>query len=108
MAPGRPGRDFAVGDYPLKPANVASSGAGQAIPLHNNGMRIGLLGGSFNPPHAAHRAISQYAIKRLQLDRVWWLVTPGNPLKDGQGLRELDERAGAARKMADDPRIDVS
>ena len=71
-------------------------------------MRIGLLGGSFNPPHAAHRAISQFAIKRLQLDRVWWLVTPGNPLKDGQGLHELEERAGAARKMADDPRIDVS
>ena len=71
-------------------------------------MRIGLLGGSFNPPHAAHRAISQFAIKRLQLDRIWWLVTPGNPLKDGQGLRELDERADAARKMADDPRIDVS
>ena len=71
-------------------------------------MRIGLLGGSFNPPHAAHRAISQFAIKRLQLDRVWWLVTPGNPLKDNGGLRELDERAGAARKMADDPRIDVS
>ncbi|HZE53124.1 MAG TPA: nicotinic acid mononucleotide adenylyltransferase, partial [Bradyrhizobium sp.] len=46
-------------------------------------MRIGLLGGSFNPPHVAHRAISLFAIKRLKLDRVWWLVTPGNPLKDG-------------------------
>ena len=71
-------------------------------------MRIGLLGGSFNPPHAAHRAISRFAIKRLQLDRVWWLVTPGNPLKEPGSLRELDERADAARKMADDPRIDVS
>ncbi len=71
-------------------------------------MRIGLLGGSFNPPHAAHRAISQFAIKRLQLDRVWWLVTPGNPLKELGGLRDLDARADAARKMADDPRIDVS
>jgi nicotinate-nucleotide adenylyltransferase len=78
------------------------------IPFHTEGMRIGLLGGSFNPPHAAHLAISRFAIKRLQLDRVWWLVTPGNPLKAGQGLRELDERAEAARKMADDPRIDVS
>jgi nicotinate-nucleotide adenylyltransferase len=78
------------------------------IPFHTDGMRIGLLGGSFNPPHAAHRAISQFAIKRLQLDRVWWLVTPGNPLKDGQGLHELEERTEAARKMADDPRIDVS
>ena len=71
-------------------------------------MRIGLLGGSFNPPHAAHRAISQFAIKRLKLDRVWWLVTPGNPLKDVGALHDLDARADAARKMADDPRIDVS
>jgi nicotinate-nucleotide adenylyltransferase len=78
------------------------------IPLHTDGMRIGLLGGSFNPPHAAHLAISRFAIKRLQLDRVWWLVTPGNPLKDAAGLRELAERTEAARKMADDPRIDVS
>ncbi len=80
----------------------------QAIPLYTNGMRIGLLGGSFNPPHVAHRAISLFAIKRLQLDRVWWLVTPGNPLKDQDGLRDLNERTAAARKMANDPRIDVS
>ena len=71
-------------------------------------MRIGLLGGSFNPPHAAHRAISLYALKRLKLDRVWWLVTPGNPLKDVGALHDLDERAEAARKMAHDPRIDVT
>jgi nicotinate-nucleotide adenylyltransferase len=71
-------------------------------------MRIGLLGGSFNPPHDAHRAISRFAITRLQLDRVWWLVTPGNPLKDHGELHELEQRANAARKLADDPRIDVS
>jgi nicotinate-nucleotide adenylyltransferase len=71
-------------------------------------MRIGLLGGSFNPPHIAHRAISLFAIKRLKLDRVWWLVSPGNPLKDHGALRDLEERADAARRMADDPRIDVS
>ncbi len=80
----------------------------QAIPLYANGMRIGLLGGSFNPPHVAHRAISLFAIKRLKLDRVWWLVTPGNPLKDQDGLRDLNERTAAACKMANDPRIDVS
>jgi len=80
----------------------------QAIPLYTNGMRIGLLGGSFNPPHVAHRAISLFAIKRLKLDRVWWLVTPGNPLKDQDGLRDLNERTAAACKMANDPRIDVS
>jgi nicotinate-nucleotide adenylyltransferase len=71
-------------------------------------MRIGLLGGSFNPPHEAHRAISLFAIKRLKLDRVWWLVTPGNPLKDPGALHDLDQRAEAARRMANDPRIDVT
>jgi nicotinate-nucleotide adenylyltransferase len=71
-------------------------------------MRVGLLGGSFNPPHVAHRAISLFAIKRLKLDHVWWLVTPGNPLKDNGSLHELQERVGAARAIADDPRIAVS
>src|ERR1700759_4881234 len=71
-------------------------------------MRIGLLGGSFNPPHLAHRSISLFAIKRLKLDRVWWLVTPGNPLKDNGHLHELEERAAAARWMAADPRIEVT
>ena len=71
-------------------------------------MRIGLLGGSFNPPHLAHRAISLFAIKRLKLDRVWWLVSPGNPLKDTDGASQLDERVQAAREMANDPRIDVT
>ena len=82
--------------------------AAQALPFYTNGMRIGLLGGSFNPPHAAHRAISLFALKRLQLDRVWWLLTPGNPLKNHDGLHALAERAEAARRVADDPRIDIS
>ena len=82
--------------------------AAQAIPFHTKGMRIGLLGGSFNPPHAAHRAISLFAIKRLKLDRVWWLLTPGNPLKDNGALHGLTERTDAARRIADDPRIDIS
>lgn len=80
----------------------------QAVPSSTPGMRIGLLGGSFNPPHQAHRAISQFALKRLQLDRVWWLVTPGNPLKENGNLHELGERMQAARDVADDPRIEVS
>jgi nicotinate-nucleotide adenylyltransferase len=92
----------------LKPASVAALSVAQSSPLYTNGMRIGLLGGSFNPPHVAHRAISLFAIKRLKLDRVWWLVTPGNPLKTTGGLHDLDARAEAARKMADDPRIDIS
>jgi nicotinate-nucleotide adenylyltransferase len=92
----------------LNKISVASASVSQSIPLYTNGMRVGLLGGSFNPPHAAHRAISLFALKRLKLDRVWWLVTPGNPLKDHDGLRDLDARAEAAQKMAGDPRIDVS
>jgi nicotinate-nucleotide adenylyltransferase len=92
----------------LKPVFVASRSIAQSIPLYTNGMRIGLLGGSFNPPHLAHRTISLFAIKRLKLDRVWWLVTPGNPLKERGGLHDLDARADAARRVADDPRIEVS
>jgi nicotinate-nucleotide adenylyltransferase len=80
----------------------------QALPPYTEGMRIGLLGGSFNPPHLAHRAISQFALKRLQLDRVWWLVTPGNPLKENGALHALAERMKAAREVANDPRIEVS
>ena len=57
------------------------------------GQAIGLLGGSFNPPHAAHRLISETALKRLGLDKVWWIVSPGNPLKKPR-------RAGAAGRAA--------
>src|SRR3979411_2445592 len=92
----------------LNRVSVGSQSVSQAIPLYTNGMRVGLLGGSFNPPHLAHRAISQFAIKRLKLDRVWWLGTPGNPLKENGTLHDLDQRSEAARRMADDPRIDVS
>jgi nicotinate-nucleotide adenylyltransferase len=92
----------------LKETSVAQPSVAQALPLHSVGMRIGLLGGSFNPPHRAHRAVSLFAIKRLRLDRVWWLVTPGNPLKDQDALRDLEARAEAARRVADDPRIEVS
>jgi len=72
------------------------------------GMRIGLLGGSFNPPHKAHRDISLYALKRLGLDQVWWLVSRANPLKDPSTLADHDARVEAARKMARHPRIQVT
>ena len=71
-------------------------------------MRIGLLGGSFNPPHAAHRLISVMALKRLDLDQVWWLVTPGNPLKDNSSLPDGVSRMQQARRMAHHPRISVT
>ncbi len=72
------------------------------------GMRIGLLGGSFNPPHAAHRQISLTALKRLGLDQVWWLVTPGNPLKDHGDLAPLAERVALCRVLARHARIRVT
>jgi nicotinate-nucleotide adenylyltransferase len=71
-------------------------------------MRIGLFGGTFDPPHAGHVLASERALRRLQLDRVWWIVTPGNPLKAHDGLTPLAERMAEARALARDPRIVVS
>ncbi|MFG5121433.1 nicotinate-nucleotide adenylyltransferase [Methylorubrum sp. POS3] len=71
-------------------------------------MRIGLYGGSFNPAHAGHLHVSRTALRRLRLDRVWWLVSPGNPLKDPGQLAPLPERIAQARAIATDPRIDVT
>ena len=62
--------------------------------------RVGLLGGSFNPAHRAHRRISLAAIDQLGLDEVWWLVSPGNPLKPAAGMAPLSARFAAALRMA--------
>ena len=62
--------------------------------------RVGLLGGSFNPAHRAHRRISLAAIEALGLDEVWWLVSPGNPLKAAKGMAPLAARVASARAMA--------
>jgi nicotinate-nucleotide adenylyltransferase len=70
--------------------------------------RIGLLGGSFNPAHDGHLYISVEALKRLQLDAVWWLVSPQNPLKAADGMAPLAERAASARAVARHPRIRVT
>ena len=82
--------------------------AERLIPPHAPGMRIGLFGGTFDPPHQAHLGASLLALKRLKLDRVWWLVTPGNPLKNTKGLAPLSERIAAARALTCHPRIDVT
>ena len=78
------------------------------LPPHAPGLRIGLFGGTFDPPHAAHRAACLLAMRKLKLDRVWWMVTPGNPLKDTRGLVSLADRIKAARRLASHPRIDVT
>ncbi|WP_257721803.1 MULTISPECIES: nicotinate-nucleotide adenylyltransferase [unclassified Sphingobium] len=62
--------------------------------------RIGLLGGSFNPAHGGHRAISLFAMDALKLDEVWWLVSPGNPLKPKSGMAPLPARLAHAQKVA--------
>src|SRR5271169_1371674 len=78
------------------------------IPPFTAGQRIGLFGGTFDPPHEAHLGACLLAMKRLRLDRVWWLVTPGTPLKDTRGLAPLDQRIAAARALARHPRIVVT
>ena len=78
------------------------------LPPHPRGLRVGLFGGSFNPPHEGHRAASLLALRRLRLDCVWWLVSPGNPLKDKADLAPLAIRMRAARKLASHPLIKVS
>lgn len=64
------------------------------------GLRVGLMGGSFNPPHDGHLHLSRLAAKALALDCVWWLVTPQNPLKSAAGLRPLAERMALCRDLA--------
>ncbi len=79
-----------------------------ALPPHAPGMRIGLFGGSFNPIHEGHRLVAEQCLKRLALDAVWLLVSPGNPLKDHSELAPLAERVEAARALTANPRIHVT
>ncbi len=71
-------------------------------------MRVGILGGSFNPPHAGHVHISQIALNSLKLDVIWWLVTPLNPLKSPDNLLPITERIALSRKINTNPKIIVT
>jgi nicotinate-nucleotide adenylyltransferase len=72
------------------------------------GQRVGVMGGTFNPPHDGHRIVAETAIKRLALDQLWWVATPGNPLKDHGELAPLDERLPLLRQLARGPRMKVT
>lgn len=78
------------------------------MPRAEKGMAVGLFGGSFNPPHGGHLLLAEIALRRLALDQLWWIVTPGNPLKDNRELAPLAERIAACEALADDPRIKVT
>ncbi|MDQ2093913.1 nicotinate-nucleotide adenylyltransferase [Rhodalgimonas zhirmunskyi] len=77
------------------------------MPYVRPGMTVGLLGGSFDPAHEGHAHITREALKRFGLDRVWWLVSPGNPLKE-HGPAALDARIARAREVMQHPRVTIT
>jgi nicotinate-nucleotide adenylyltransferase len=79
----------------------------QGFPVATKGMVIGLLGGSFDPAHEGHVHITREALKRMGLDQVWWLVSPGNPLKARQPAPMAD-RIARARAVMRDPRVKIT
>ena len=74
---------------------------------NNKGLKIGLMGGSFNPPHNGHLKIAKLALKNLNLDEVWWLVSTKNPLKTSKGLMSLSKRVELTKKIANNPKFKV-
>jgi nicotinate-nucleotide adenylyltransferase len=77
------------------------------IPYASPGQVVGLLGGSFDPAHAGHVHVTREALKRFGLDRVWWLVSPGNPLKS-HGPAPMEDRLARARALMRHPRVEVT
>jgi nicotinate-nucleotide adenylyltransferase len=77
------------------------------LPLARPGQAVGLLGGSFDPAHEGHAHITREALRRFRLDRVWWMVSPGNPLKS-RGPASLDRRMAHARAVMRHPRVVVT
>lgn len=87
---------------------MARRGPERQSRLRRNGPITGLLGGSFNPAHAGHRRITLFAIAALGLDEVWWMVSPGNPLKPAADMAPLAARVRSARAMSRNARIRVT
>lgn len=77
------------------------------LPYARAGQVVGLLGGSFDPPHEGHAHITREAIKRFDLDKVWWLVSPGNPLK-AHGPAPIDQRVRAAQELMQHPKVEIT
>ncbi len=104
MAPGRPAPEpvHPIGKLALthrpniapRPRGARATGTALA------GRRVGVLGGSFNPAHEGHLHITGLALKRLGLDQVWWMVSPGNPLKGTDDMAPFEERMGSAQILA--------
>lgn len=106
------GRRFSGSAGQMSPESNSKGGRGRVcmrygIPKARAGQKIGLLGGSFDPPHHGHVHISQAALTRFDLDEVWWLVSPGNPLKKNRPA-SIDKRMGACRALIRHPRIRVT
>ena len=89
------------------PVPTPAGGSARLGPLAYPGLRVGLLGGSFDPAHAGHVHITRWALKALGLDRMWWLVSPGNPLK-ADTPADLSRRLQAARAVMRHPRVSVT
>lgn len=78
------------------------------MPHVEPGMTVGLFGGSFNPPHDGHVLVADIALRRLRLDQLWWMVTPGNPLKSRRELAPLADRIALSEAITENPRIKVT
>jgi nicotinate-nucleotide adenylyltransferase len=78
------------------------------LPAFGEGQRIGLFGGSFNPAHRGHYMVAHYALNRLKLDWIWWLVSPQNPLKETSITADYTTRLAQTRKLAAHPRFIVT
>lgn len=91
-----------------KAASLSVGARVRRLELAYRGMRIGLFGGTFNPAHGGHAHVAETAQKRLGLHKVWWLVTPQNPLKSRRGARPLAARMLSAAAMAHGPAMLVS
>ncbi len=78
------------------------------MPHVERGMVVGLFGGSFNPPHEGHLLVAEIALRRLKLDQLWWMVTPGNPLKSRKELTPLCDRIAMSEQLTHDRRIKIT